>query len=258
MTECAGCHEEIMMSDDEDSMDEFSLELYDRPFDKKSWTAHFCSGECWDDWNGGDFCYNECPRCERLVCFRNPNNGYDGNFTKLIYDEGEEDDDEEMVCNACFEEYVLAHGQSVRVFCGEFIISNSIIDVEAPNDSAFEEHGFFPLRSFTDKDEHDAVARHLIALGAKVISHRECSPYIGGFRSTLFVNVDKLISAAAVALFALKGRLFGGSVPCGRDVCSLLGNALLERKKEWLVEFAKSYGIVEPDEQKRKSKRVKI
>lgn len=89
-------------------------DLYDRPFDERPRRAFFCSEACRDQHmeSQSGFGFACCPGCERYVCEANPRNGYESQWSWLDLF-ADEDDDDEYVCNKCYEDAVLEQGQSL-------------------------------------------------------------------------------------------------------------------------------------------------
>ena len=80
--ECFGC--EIKYSDSDDKEVWSDEEVYRTPFDKEGRTVHFCSVECRENELQGshDFAYLFCDTCDRWICQRNMNNGWDTFFVR--------------------------------------------------------------------------------------------------------------------------------------------------------------------------------
>jgi hypothetical protein len=116
----------------------------------------------------------------------------------------------------------------------------------------------FPLKldaakkNFIAPQEHNTMAKRLIWSGAKVV----CSHDAWESQSILHVSVHDQVQAAAIAMFALKGRLFGGSIPCGKDICTLLaklvfGRPSLSGRREWIEAVAERACVGEIKNAKR-------
>ncbi len=89
-----------------------SSEVYDSPFDNEGKTIYFCSEECQErneDSYYGSFSYKMCDGCYRLVCERNPRNGWHEHFRYL-------DDEGVQYCLRCYEEHLFEHGVSRESF----------------------------------------------------------------------------------------------------------------------------------------------
>lgn len=91
-------------------------ERYNSPWDEHPAVEFYCSEECRDqseDSQWSDFFWYYCDGCERYVCYRNPSNGYMGQF-RFVHDC-------EEICLRCYEEGVLSDGQDEEDYSGDTI-----------------------------------------------------------------------------------------------------------------------------------------
>ena len=234
MVDCVNCDSSI----EDDAYEVFEAELWDCPKSLSSWTARFCSEDCQNSFmNEAEFCYPCCDRCERNVCLRNPGNGYDMQFTTLRVDE---DEDEDMyVCDACYEEVVLEHGQVLRDFEDDSIHGTGMYcNMADMADWGYIPHRRYPINyPINDAAAHNAMARRFINAGARVVADPDPGFLCGG-HSTLYVNVDDCVSKASEALEkALRSRL-------GRDMAGLLKEAVRQLDKaDWVSAIAEAEEI---------------
>ena len=152
--------------------DQFSGEVYDRPFDDESRILYFCDEDCLDGMtNSADFNYFWCEPCGRNICEQNPSNGY------MVQDRilrGEQ------VCLKCYEKDILENGTDREEFeKGEL----PGMFFSLGNDEA-REAGFEPVPDFTAYRVGDAgpvcnKAMDLIDDGLKVLVAYEAMA-IGG------------------------------------------------------------------------------
>lgn len=92
------------------------MERYNTPWDESPDVEFYCCEECRDqseDPGWSDFFWHYCDGCYRYVCYRNPRNGWMGQF-RLV-------NDCEELCLRCYEESVLADGQEEEDFAGDVI-----------------------------------------------------------------------------------------------------------------------------------------
>lgn len=92
------------------------MERYNSPWDDAPDVEFYCSEECRDqseDSGWSDFFWEYCDGCNRYICYRNPSNGWMGQFRMV--------NDCELVCLRCYEESVLADGQPEEDFTGDVI-----------------------------------------------------------------------------------------------------------------------------------------
>lgn len=85
-------------------------EVYDSPFDTEPSTVAVC-GEACDEvfWTTDyDFAYWECDECQRLVCQRNPSNGWHEHFRFT--------EDGDQICLLCYQDAILANGHPRAAF----------------------------------------------------------------------------------------------------------------------------------------------
>jgi hypothetical protein len=186
--ECDSCCDEYVLTDVNGypiKEDQYSEEVYYRPFDEESHILYFCSEECLDrmtDSSWSDFRYFWCNECNRWVCEQNPSNGWHGQYREL---------DCELVCLKCYEEIILNNGISREKFeegklHGMFLST----DNSEAREAGFKEvDGFVDYRVGDEKPVCDK-AMSLIDDGYKVIVAYE-SMAIGGLEGYITLMVKK-------------------------------------------------------------------
>lgn len=106
---CDECEEEF---EEDEAIESF---VYDRPSGEES-HLNFCSENCQEEYlSHPEFPYLECFHCHRLVCYRNPSNGYHGQFHKHPFEEDQSGTFNE-VCETCHASLVLSKGQKLADF----------------------------------------------------------------------------------------------------------------------------------------------
>ncbi len=88
------------------AMEVFYYTLYDSPFDAEGYAAYTCGETCDEAFVGSDydFSYWYCDGCSRMICQRNPRNGWHAHFRFT--------DDGERICLRCYEEDILENGHT--------------------------------------------------------------------------------------------------------------------------------------------------
>lgn len=80
-------------------------EVYDTPWDDKARLVQFCCNKCEEAYlDESDFCYRYCDDCGRLICVRNPANGYQTHFRDV------DDGPCEEICLKCYQDRMIANG----------------------------------------------------------------------------------------------------------------------------------------------------
>lgn len=153
----------------------YDAEVYETPWDDTPKVKHFCGDECREVYlYSGDFAYQECDRCGRLICQQNPRNGYMWQFRDL--------NDFEQVCLCCYEHMILEDGCDRAKFASGQL-PGMFFDWGNPE---MAEAGYYPVPGYENKfirgsgSEACAVAVDLIDRGGKVICAYESMSICGG------------------------------------------------------------------------------
>jgi len=170
---CWWCGEEVNPGDS------VEVELYDSPFDTapRVLTVHTqCADQLTDSYYTS-FWYCYCSWCGRLICYRNPSNGWHEHFRIVV---------DEYVCLRCYEERILADGQPEEDFEGDGIHGGMFFSYGNPEPL---EQGYIEVTTMfiggpTHARKYNELARKLIAEGNQVITCYERLA-IGGLEGTV-------------------------------------------------------------------------
>ena len=182
-TTCEFCDEQI-----EDMLT--TIFVHDHPdSDAREVNLH---ENCQEDFTSlGEFPYVECEECDRLVCYRNPRNGWDVQFRNHPRKKNRGD-----VCVSCYKDIVLRKGQkekdfvddSERIHGGVFFSHSDLEQAGFVSDPDFTH---FHVRCGNDAEKFNNQAANRIAEGKKVVVDWG-SMAIGGFEGyiSLFVKSE--------------------------------------------------------------------
>jgi len=134
---------------------------YDTPWEDEGRDIHFCGAECREAYlYSGDFQYQDCPACQRLICQQNPGNGYMWQFRNEI-------------CLRCYEQEILENGCDPAKFKARTLPGMFFSwDNSEPLDAGFEYVPHYKnafINGDLDAGDACAVALDLIKRGGKVI-----------------------------------------------------------------------------------------
>lgn len=180
------------------------VEIYPRPWDETSTEIYLCSESpcdgnddendendendgisCYERFfnSNGDFPYVECPECLRLVCFRNPGNGYMGQFrTAPKYhdskdnssdNDSSDNDSNDKICLQCYEKVIMDKGQPRSDFESGHIGGGMFYNAIEWKEGGYQkmpEYDHAYIRSSSDAGKYNKRARDLIDEGAQVIT----------------------------------------------------------------------------------------
>lgn len=154
------------------------VELFDTPWPDTGRLAYYCSDECFekDSSSSGwsDFGYFSCEHCYRLVCERNPANGYMGQY-RIV-------DECDQICLRCYEESLLESGQPDEDYDSDVIKGGMFFNRGNPELEGAGYECLIPERRIAggpDVDRWNTEAREHIAKGYQLVTAFE-SMGIGG------------------------------------------------------------------------------
>lgn len=175
-----------------------SVDIFPQPWDETSTKIHLCCGNndenndendgisCYERFfnSDGDFPYQECNECLRLVCFRNPQNGYMGQFRtapkyhkdshkdshKDLPENDSSDEEPEEICLSCYEQVILKRGQPMSNFCGDRIKGGMFYSAIEWGNAGYQNVDSVYIRYDDDAAKYNKRARDLIDEGAQVIT----------------------------------------------------------------------------------------
>ena len=164
--------------------------LFDTPW-SDGYFVEFCGDDCHESFlheSSHDFSYDLCEQCDRLICQRNPMNGYRTHFRF---------DGDDYQCMGCYQDGLLENGQPEEDFQDSRIGGGDFF-----SESELRESGFVPDEKFTRfsvKNNFDARvfnsrAKELIQDGIKVII---CHNSLSIFGDQGYVTLWKKMDAAA-------------------------------------------------------------
>lgn len=154
---CHWCDEHI---NDHDGV---TITIYDTPWEDAGnlVTIH---NDCYNEMcepGYTDFFYQTCDRCDRLICYRYPSNGWHIQFRV---------DEWGTCCLRCYMNEILHSGQPEDDFDGDVIRGGMFFSGYELEEAGFEEVAAFYIMGHSCAERYNALAREYIANGYDVVT----------------------------------------------------------------------------------------
>lgn len=143
-------------------------ELFDTPWSDGR-VAYFCEEDCHQSFleSNHDFAYHYCEGCERMICQRNPMNGYRTHFRFA------DETTDYLQCTGCYQDDLLENGQPEEDFQGNRIGGGDFFSPSELTEAGYERdenYSRFRVIGGSKARELNAYARELVQQDVKVIT----------------------------------------------------------------------------------------
>lgn len=119
---CESCGRQF----DANSPDAKTLTVYRNPFSEDHEDYFFCDEECLNVYERRyrDEMYTYCPNCDKMIT---TNDNYGASYFRCLYD-GNDERVDDIVCEKCYEEKIIAQGQSAVDFANSWLMGGLWMD----------------------------------------------------------------------------------------------------------------------------------